>query len=211
MTVLKISDLNKGWGICGFASSLGALFQNSAYAKIINRAVNHNELNTRLLAEIKSYLVILQGEDNYLLLGEIERFTRSFGGVFSSFSIDKYIAKINQISSNAPYAYDRGYSIAMPPNALVDYLQHNCEMVNAHKIACRNSTTNNVILGLGDPAKAGNEWKGLVHWVYKKSDSEIYNHGEKVTIGALLGNRVGDPHQQVIYEIRDLYSFARPW
>jgi hypothetical protein len=209
MTILKISDLNKGWGICGFASSLGALFQNTAYAKIIDQAVNHNELNTRLLAEIKSYLMILMGEDNYPLLGEIERFTRSFGGVFSCFSIEKFIDKINQISSYAPYVYDSGFSIAMPPNALVDYLQRNCEMKNAHIIACRHSGVSNVILGLGDPAKAGNEWKGLVHWVYKKSDSEIYNYGKRVTFKQLFENSSGAGQRQVVYEIRDLFSFAR--
>ncbi len=102
MCILKISELNSGWGICGFASSLGALHQNGLFTGTIDQAAKKNQLSTRLLAEIKTYLVILQSENKNALLNEIQRFTRTFGGVFTAFTIQAYIEKVNSISTTAP-------------------------------------------------------------------------------------------------------------
>jgi len=194
--VLAISELNKGWGICGFASVLGALHQNGVFTGTIDHAVTHNQLNTRLLAEIKTYLVVLQSEESGLI-DEIERFTRTFGGPFSGFTIDNYIKKVNTISSSPPNLSDSGFSIAMPPNAVVDYL----DRVAGKKAVLTPDPThvrNNVILGLGDKTKPGGEWKGLGHWVYKKTDLEIYNWGKQETQAELLKH---DKNWQIVYQI----------
>jgi hypothetical protein len=199
MTILNISELNKGWGICGFASSLGALYQNGFFSKTIDRAVSQNQLNTRLLAEIKTYLVILQAENKILLLNEIESFTKSFGGNFSNFTIKKYIEKINSIAASPPNLKDERFSIAMPPNGVVDYLIRICNMKNPLLKECRYSASDNVILGLADSTQTGGGWKGLRHWVYKKNNSEIFNWGKKETLSELLAH---DANWRILYEIK---------
>lgn len=188
MCVLKISELNKGWGICGFASSLGALYETGTLKGTIDAAVQKGHLSTRLLAEIKTYLVILKSENQILLLNEIKRFTKSFAG-FAGFTIDKYIAKVNTIATTAPNLADKDFSIAMPANAVLDYLKRIGEKKSARIVASnRVLYPNNVILGLCDTRKASNEWKGLGHWVYKKSASEIYNWGEKESETELMSH-----------------------
>jgi hypothetical protein len=195
MSVLKISDLNRGWGICGFASALGALYQNNVITGTIDRAVARDELNTRLLAEIKSYLVILQSENHTLLLDEIRRFTRSFGGVYSNFDIQTYIERVNGIGKNLANV-SRDFSIAMPPNAVADYLRR-IGGLKAVLVGGPKPELNNVILGLGDKTKS-DEWKGLRHWVYKKNDSEIYNWGAKETLSELMAH---DPNWRIVYQV----------
>ncbi len=198
MTILKISELNKGWGICGFASALGALHQNGVFSGTIDHAVKHNQLNTRLLAEIKTYLVILISENKSGLINEIERFTQSFGGSYSNFKIKTYIEKINSISSSPPNLNDKGFSIAMPPNAVVDYLKRVGSLDKALIVKGPKPVLDNVILGLGDKTKSGGEWEGLGHWVYKKNNSEIYNWGKKETLAELKAH---NKNWQIVYQI----------
>lgn len=200
MTMLSISEVNKDWGICGFASTLGALYKQGIFKDTIKRAVSRHEFDTRLLAEIKTYLVILQSEDKNILLNEIQKFTRTFGGIYSGFTIQGYINKVNTIAVSPPLRTDKGFSIAMPPNAVVDYLKRICDVKNPTLVQCNSTTNNNVILGIGDKRKV-NEWKGLGHWVYKKSNLEIYNWGQKETLTELLAH---NPNWQIIYEIRNL-------
>ena len=195
MTVLGISHLNRGWGICGFASALGALHQNNIFTGTIDQAVTQNQLNTRLLAEIKTYLVILQSENYNLLLNEIRRFTRSFGGVYSTFDIQTYIEKINNIGENIANV-SQDFSIAMPPNAVADYLRR-IGGLKAVLVSGSKPELNNVILGLGDKTRS-DEWNGLRHWVYKKGNSEIYNWGVKETLVELMKH---DSNWRIVYQI----------
>lgn len=88
------------------------------------------------------------------------------------------------------------FSIAMPPNAVADYLRR-MGGVKAVLIGGSSSTLNNVILGLGDKTKS-DEWSGLRHWVYKKNDSEIYNWGKKETWRELLTH---DANWHVVYQV----------
>ncbi len=198
MSMLSIYELNRGWGICGFASALGVMYQRDGrLGGVIDAAATKNQLNTRLLAEIKSYLVMLQAEGNQLLLNEIVRFTQSFGGPYRNFSIDAYIAKVNSIGTSPVNERDSGFSIAMPPNGVADYLRR----VGGMKVVLVSGSSmslNNVILGLGDKTKAGGEWKGLRHWVFKKNNSEIYNWGRKETHAQLMGHNA---NWQVVFQV----------
>lgn len=180
MTILPISELNKGWGICGFASALAALHQNGIFSQAIDHAINKQQLKTRLLAEIKTYLVILKSENQTRLLNEITRFTRTFSG-FQNFTIDNYISKINSIAVSEPSTSDDQFSIAMPPNAVIDYIKRIGGMKHALMVKNANTAFDNVILGLSKSDHARVEWSGLGHWVYKKNNAAIYNWGEKLT------------------------------
>jgi hypothetical protein len=156
-------------------------------------------LDTRLLAEIKSYLVMLQAEGNLLLLDEIVRFTRSFGGKYATFTIEKYIAKVNTIGSTAPHHRDSGFSIAMPPNAVCDYMRRVGGM-KAVLVQGSSLKLAPVVLGLGTPGQAHTEWRGLKHWVLKENDSVVYNWGKKRTFEDLM-NIDGKGKWEVVFQI----------
>src|SRR5687768_284235 len=118
-TVLpKIDDmgvLNQGWGICGFSSSLYALYQNNPTQRL--KLAEGGRTATMMLAEIKVYLKTLQIEERNDLLQAIQTFTRSFGKGFSGFTIDGYISEINKAKGGVVDTRDSKYGIAMPPDA----------------------------------------------------------------------------------------------
>jgi len=190
MGIEDISFWNKGWGICGFASALGALYEAGIVKGAID-ATSKTDLGTRLLAEVKTYLVILQSKNENSLLKEITRFTKLWN---AAFTIESYIAKINTIASTPPKQYDKGLTLAMPPSAVLDYLKRIGDKKNARIEINSKVSFDNVVLGLCDP-NLSNEWNGLRHWVYKKSNSEIYNYGNKIKWGQLPSDR------KVVYQI----------
>ena len=186
MGVTNISELNQKWGICGFASSLAALYEsNKVIRTTIDTASSKGHLNTRLLAEIKTYLVILKSENKTHLLKDIENYTRSFPG-YGTFSIDGFIKAINRVptmSSLKNIHMTKDFSIAMPPDAVLDYLRRIGGFKGAREIP-KNKKKDNVILGLSEKGAdpKTKPYKALGHWVFKRSDWVIYNWGEIVTL-----------------------------
>ena len=130
MGISNMGQMNSGWGICGFTELPLRTLREIAHAATevgAGRIVSP----TMVLAEIKSYLRMLQADEKTGLLSEIESFTKSFGGIHASFTIDSYIERINQVVKTGADAKDAKYSIAMPPQAVTDYLQRMCEFRNA--------------------------------------------------------------------------------
>lgn len=122
-TMTRVGITNKDWGVCGFTSSLYALYDlNPATRPLIMTAT----AAYRVLAEIKTYLTMLKAE-NSPLLKDITDFTRTFGGEFADFSIDTYIQNINAAAaegkSRSQILSDSKFSIALPPLAVADYIQ----------------------------------------------------------------------------------------
>jgi len=183
MTETAITQLNIKWGICGFASSLAAMYSHGNISGVVDDAVSKGHLNTRLLAEIKTYLNILKSENKIILLQEIRDFTRSFKG-YGNFTIDNFILKINSVAVDPVRNITKDFSIAMPPNAVLDYLKRVGGFVHAREIS-PTAKQNNVILGLSS-GKKSKPYKGLGHWVYKKTDNEIYNWGKQVALKDIL-------------------------
>jgi hypothetical protein len=178
--ITDLSALNSGWGICGFSSSLGALYVNDpAIKKTVDAAVKDGTLKYRMLAEIKTYLNLLRSKNRNDLLKEIENFTRTFPD-FETFTINNYIATINEFAEKEPDVTNKKYSIAMPINGLVEYLKIVGNKTNAKATLTSTSTKDNVILGLYD------EHKTLKHWVYKKSNVEVYNWGQVTNLETIL-------------------------
>ena len=197
MTYLEISDLNRGWGICGFTSAIGALHQNGLLGDSIKQAISKDQLNTRILAEIKSYFVLLQSQKHQVLIDEIEAFTKTFKG-YKDFSLQSYINGVNGIAINAPKRRDKQFSVAMPPSAVTDYLRQMGGMKLVQLIDNPNTKFNNVILGFGDKtANNRARWKGLGHWVYMNNNI-LYNWGEKQTLPQLLKIK---PNWHIVYQI----------
>lgn len=178
--ITDLSALNSGWGICGFSSSLGALYVNDpAIKKTVDAAVKNGTLKYRMLAEIKTYLNLLRSKNRNDLLKEIEDFTRTFPKL-KTFTITNYIATLNEIAEKEPDVTNEKYSIAMPINGLVEYLKIVGNKTNAKATLTSTSTKDNVILGLCDKTKT------LKHWVYKKSKAEVYNWGEVKSLEVVL-------------------------
>ncbi len=124
--IQQVGDANRYWGVCGFTSSLQSIYQlNPGKRELLIGA----GIPTKVLAEIKTYLMLLKAAGKQGLLQEIETFTRSFpptaaGTDFSGFSIDKYIELINDAvgKPDEDLMDEELHSIGMPPRTIVDYL-----------------------------------------------------------------------------------------
>jgi len=174
VSALNVSGSGKLGGICGFASTVGALFENGLLGESAVKSLDKAHLNTRVLATIVTYLRILKSENNQQYLNEIIKFTQAFPG-YETFSIDAYITKIESVVSD-PSNINQDFSIAMPPNPVADFIRRN----GLKTVLIRGSTPalkSNVILGLGDGTKT-DKWDGLKHWVYCNHGGTIYNYGE---------------------------------
>ena len=164
--------VNADHGICGFTSSLYALYTRSPRAGLAGAAVD-----TRMMAEIKTYLMLLKAAGRLDLLTQIKEFTSSFPG-YASFTIDGYIQKINQ-------SVDTGvtdFSIALPPNVVIDYLQRVCDFKMAREVDVATTGTE-FILGVRDAKGKSSPLKGLIHYVYYLSGT-VYSWGDQFPNGS---------------------------
>jgi hypothetical protein len=167
--------LNNGWGICGFTSSLYALYQNNPTQR--QKLAKGGRTSTRMLAEIKTYLRLLQAEKETELLSAIQTFTRSFGGIFSSFTIPGYIEAINRVGeTGVANTGDRKYSIAIPPDGVVDYLRRVCGFNNATIVALDSPATE-YVMGVSKPDRPAHLYNRLAHYMYALNGT-IYSWGQ---------------------------------
>jgi hypothetical protein len=187
--------LNHKYGVCGFASSLYALYTRSPSSGLAAGA----SVETRMMAEIKTYLMMLKAEGRSDLLSDIKTFTTSFPK-YESFTIDGYITEINAaVKGGIP-----NFSIAMPPNAVVDYLKRACDFKNAKEVPLTD-TSNELILGVRDGKGKSEPLKGLIHWVYFQNKI-VYSWGvqfaggsEAASVAAAGKSQKKD--YQVVYKI----------
>ena len=120
-----MGSTNNHWGVCGFTSTFYSMYElnRGKRALVIGAGIA-----TKVLAEIKTYLMLLKADGNIGLLNEIETFTKSFGKVgkadFGSFTIDAYIALINKAVSRteAEIKGDANYSLAITARPFLDTL-----------------------------------------------------------------------------------------
>ena len=132
----QMGSTNNFWGVCGFTSTFYSMYKlNRGKRGLLVGA----GIATKVLAEIKTYLMMLKADGNMGLLNEIQTFTRSFGKVgscdYGSFTIDDYILRINKAPgrSEAEITGDGYYAIGMPPNAVVDYLRQAWEYASTSR------------------------------------------------------------------------------
>lgn len=192
----QMGTMNAPWGICGFTSALHALYNHSPstpqrQAELARGAIT----DTRMLAEIKSYLQILQIENETGLLNSIEEFTRSFGVKYSKFTNNSYIEGVNDVVVHGVNQTPQGkYSIAMPPLAVVDYLKRICGFTNAK--VDNNSNNSELILGVKNVKnKTMVKYNGLCHYLYQ-------NHGKIYSWGRMFNSvTAAKPDYRVVCKI----------
>ncbi|WP_172329535.1 hypothetical protein [Mangrovicoccus sp. HB161399] len=162
--------VNRTQGVCGFAAALYALYAHSPTLKDQQALSDAARWDTRIAAEIKTYLMILKAERNERLLGMIQTFCAGYPGL-GGFTMSGYIEKINSIPENVPVGASMAdkeisVTIALPPPVLADYLRRVCGFRNATEVAADNGR-NELIVGVqkGDPAYT--MYGGLCHYIYR--------------------------------------------
>lgn len=187
MPINKMGLMNAPWGICGFTSSLYALHNHSQQSKHAALEAG-GESPTKILAEIKTYLRLLQAEGRQDILDSIEQFTQSFGG-FNHWTITSYIERINSVVTNGADQNDPQFGIGMPPAAVVDYLKRVCDFPNA-KVADLGASGTEMILGMGTTKLGMPLYDGLGHYLYLRN-STIHSWGQTFSDTASAMNGVG--------------------
>ncbi len=180
-TMKTMGETNAGWGICGFTSSLYAMYDMNpgARAMLINAPQAWS-----VLYEIEEYLELLTRQNEARLLGLIEGFTKTFSG-FGDFTVSGYLKYIrdnwntyatkNSGDMNAAVQSDSKFSIAMPPDVVVDYLKR---MWKVDAQARFTSAASDGIIGVKDVSdKSMWMYDGLRHYLYQKN-GKIYSWGE---------------------------------
>jgi hypothetical protein len=180
----KIGTLNQPWGVCGFVSALYALYQDTGSGSRRTRLATRAETDTNLLAEIKTFLVTLQAENQREILDQIETFTRSFPG-FGSFTVSGYVAKVNSIGAAGmglvgDLKADEKFSIALTPDAVALYLRRMCGFPRARVERNVGSGKSPLIIGVRTRGGPSRPYNGLVHWMYQ-SGGTVYSWGRQFT------------------------------
>ena len=170
-----MGEMNNTWGVCGFSSALYALYEHnpSLRAKLTSGA----KIDTRFAAEIKTFLRMLEAEGDAKMRADIEQFTRSFGPKWTGFTIAGYLQTIDDEAERLGTIQGnitKNLSIALPPHALVAYLQKVAGFPGAKVLRdplggmfITRSTAHEQIVGLRDGIKT--MYNGLAHWVYMKN------------------------------------------
>ena len=163
-------------GVCGFTSALYAFYENNPTLR--DELANAAKTSTRVIAEIKSFLVQLQADGDSTMLEAIETFTQSFEG-YSGFTISDYIKRINAVAAKGSRDAEDDFSIALPPDAVVAYLRY-IGLSNARILPSNTtlSSKNELVLCLSDPTGKLKLYNGLCHYVYQK-ESTIYSWGRQ--------------------------------
>ena len=178
--IKSLGSANTFWGVCGFTSTF-----YSMYMLAPDRALAIGAgIASKVLAEIKTYLITLRGEGKTDLLQQIEKFTQSFGTVngtdFGKFKIEDYIQLINSAvgKSDADIQKEPRYSIALPPQAVADYVRKIWGKQAEICMAQGNVRAGgNGIVGVKKTNGTMREYGGLCHWMYQH-EQKIYSWGK---------------------------------
>lgn len=188
---------NDTQGICGFTSTLYAVYSNRPELKgYLDKALAPKDRALRMMAEIKTFLVMMEAEGKDKIRTDIEALTRSFAG-YGSWTLESYIESINAmgVPGSQPVA---NYSIAMPPEGTMEYMRTAWGM---RPSLVQNLVSGDAILGLTRTGGPRNAWKNLAHYVYQGANGVIYSWGEQFKDLAAV-NKAKSKDYSVIYTIK---------
>jgi hypothetical protein len=82
---------NSSQGICGFTSTLYAVYDNRPQLRQgLGNALGGQDRKTRMMAEIKTFLQMMKAESNSAVLNQITELTRTFPR-YQAWTVDSYI------------------------------------------------------------------------------------------------------------------------
>jgi hypothetical protein len=167
----------------------------------------------RILAEIKTYLMMLKAESSQLL-AEIRDFTRSFGPPYDTFEIDDYVSRVSDAAATGMTRQqildEPRYGIALPPKAVADYIERIWGWKTTVTESGLGSGGGDGVIGVGESAYSSTGAKklynGLEHYMYR-SGGKIYSWGESFnSVKEAADSGAGGAQWQVCYVI----SATRP-
>lgn len=196
MPLNTMGKTNQNWGVCGFTSSLYALYSrgDDQEKKDLTKGADSY---IRMAAEIKSYFKFLEADGAAKLLSDISSFTRSFEG-YEGFSIADYNRKVDAIPKMKGGKLG-DFSVGMPPHCVVDYLKRVCNFRNAAQVDL-GSTKDELILGVDDPEGKMKMYSGLCHYLYQKG-GKIYSWGGVFADVEAAGKSVDCSGWKICYKI----------
>ncbi|ESS72727.1 hypothetical protein MGMO_49c00120 [Methyloglobulus morosus KoM1] len=174
---------NDTQGICGFTSTLYAVYMNQPQLRQkLGDALGNDETvrSLRMMAEIKTFLQMMKADGNNAVLDEITELTSSFDG-YDTWTVDSYIDKINQLGVDNKETDEiiiDDFSIAMPPDSTMEYMR---TAWGLKPFLTDDVLPGDVILGLTRTGAPINRWKNLAHYVYQSADGTIYSWGGQFT------------------------------
>ena len=193
-SMANMGVLNKSWGICGFTSTMYAVYKHTA--KQARSSIIDVSDPKVMLAEILRYLDLLAKAQEQSTLDAIENFTKSFGGIFAGFTMTKYMESLR---NGPPDLTNAAFSIAMPPAAVVDYLKRGWGFSTAAEVPVTTAGTE-FILGVRR-ADTSTPHGGLRHYIYERHN-KFYSWGNR--FGSLTDAMAGGappPYQAICCKI----------
>ena len=191
MPINTMGKANKKWGVCGFTSAFYGMYMHSNSIEK-GKLTNAVKVNTRVLAEIKTYLVMLQANGPAEHLAHINSFCSSFEG-YEGFSVANFVRDISNVTTAKSGQDSADFSIGMPPQTIQHYLRTVCGFRNATYVCeplaympLLGSAKNELIIGVSDPSGKMKAYGGLCHYMYQK-DGKIYSWGKKFSSVAEAG------------------------
>lgn len=190
--MLSMGNLNRGWGICGFTSTFYAMYKANPAAR--GALINASDVFS-VLYEITDYLKLLQSAGSPLV-GEIERFTRSFGPPYDTFTVPGYIASVDKASTTmsrlisldsvavanveaSAMSHNALFGIAMPPQAVADYIQRVWKWRATIIEYGAESSSDDAVVGVRDVKDTTLKlYHGLCHYLYR-SNNVYYSWGNR--------------------------------
>ena len=174
------------WGICGFVSVLNALHEQGKL-KEFGKDLPLTDIQQRLGAELITYLKMTKVE-RPAIANAILTFTQSFGSPYNTFkSIEDICARIatemtKMLPPDEMYYNQGGFGVALPPDAVQDYVRFAGLKARATQTISRNFSRDELvklrdcIVACGrDPKK--DMYNGLRHWIYVNPQGCLVNWG----------------------------------
>lgn len=196
MALDDVGILNARWGICGFTSSLYAVYNNKPGSDAESAAFKKP---SAVLAEIKRYLEALKTAGRQTLLDDIETFTKSFPG-FEHFSMANYLNQLGSVLMPHIILNQENFSIGMPPHAVVDYLQRMCGFPQAELMAAGGDAKPEKIIGVFRTSSPPRPYGGLAHYFYYKNGT-WYSWGKQFGNLADASKEVPRPYDGISHYI----------
>lgn len=208
-TMTSMGALNDGWGICGFTSTFYAMYRANPATR--GWLVNATEVYS-VLYEICDYLKSIQIE-NPKLVRDIEKFTRSFGGIFEDFEVASYITRVETLSEGTRQILAFGsedfrsshdaalrkhspFSIAMPPQAIVDYIERLWKWKATLTEFTSASFSDDAIVGVRNKTRKDMKmYHGLCHYLYR-GNGQYYSWGR-----SFPSLQAANPDYEICYAI----------
>jgi hypothetical protein len=172
MPVLDMSRLNTSIGICGVVSTLAAVYSKrpGAQHSIDVQTSGGSDALTYVYDIICGFLSYLDESDDKEVIQETEAITKSFGGVYASWTVKGYLTR-GRLEEDVKGGR---YAMALTPKGILALL----EFLGMRGVLSDKEVSGDAIIGLTRSGAPANRWGNLAHWAYRSSDGTWLNHGK---------------------------------